>query len=384
MTTIVIVSANGLIWPYIVIWASSQAKKESLSFLRTIRDIFSTGRFVSFKTRKINDLLKFQHSVLDWKRTERNGRSEQNNAESAQRSKADSISVSIIQLKEHNQDDENGKAIMGNEENDSPNPSSSFDRKTNVRNNINSMNYLSTRSFAFSEIDTDQASTLTKNNVEQLISLNSLINDHESILELPLLRRDRDLFSSETRSDTAKAHISPQTKSGFNDTNKKVGIENRISNLANNAWTENDMVNPQRNTTKTYSMDDSKTVLSKNSASLDTKCKIKNDSKVVNLRSSVMPSTQLMNYEFCCLNVPTSIDITSKNPTHPLSHQQFKRRKNYSSNSQGTRKDDTVMSLKSIINAHDHPTRNNVNSIMDPIRKCDNISSIHLGDYGDN
>ena len=39
-----------------------------------------------------------------------------------------------------------------------------------------------------------------------------------------------------------------------------MGIENRISNLANNAWTVNDMVNPQRNITKTYSMDDSKTV----------------------------------------------------------------------------------------------------------------------------
>ena len=96
-TTIIIASANGLVWPYVVIWASSQAKKESLSFLRTIRDVVSTGNFVSFETKKKNEVQKFQHSVVEWKKSERNTKYERGIKGSVRKSKDDSISISIIQ-----------------------------------------------------------------------------------------------------------------------------------------------------------------------------------------------------------------------------------------------------------------------------------------------
>ena len=43
----------------------------------------------------------------------------------------------------------------------------------------------------------------------------------------------------------------------------------------------------------------------------------------------------------------------------------------------------TVDSLKSVLDSFDCPIKYNINRIKDPIRKCNNISSIHLGDYAE-
>ena len=48
---------------------------------------------------------------------------------------------------------------------------------------------------------------------------------------------------------------------------------------------------------------------------------------------------------------------------------------------QGDVKKGTVTDLMVVLNALDCPSRYSVNAIKDPIRKCGNISSIHLGDY---
>ena len=63
-----IVAGNGIFWPYAVIWASSQARKETISFLRKIRLSIIT---CNFKHDSQSGLPQRVQAIKDWKDNER-------------------------------------------------------------------------------------------------------------------------------------------------------------------------------------------------------------------------------------------------------------------------------------------------------------------------
>ena len=63
-----IVAGNGIFWPYAVIWASSQARKETISFLRKIHLSIVT---CNFKNDSQSGLPQRVQAIKDWKDNER-------------------------------------------------------------------------------------------------------------------------------------------------------------------------------------------------------------------------------------------------------------------------------------------------------------------------
>ena len=68
LTNMSIVAGNGIFWPYAVIWASSQARKETISFLRKIRLSIIT---CNFKHDSQSGLQQRVQAIKDWKDNER-------------------------------------------------------------------------------------------------------------------------------------------------------------------------------------------------------------------------------------------------------------------------------------------------------------------------
>ena len=63
-----ILVANGIFWPYAVIWASSQARTESLSFLCNVWKSISTGTCVSFNQRASSQNIL---AINEWNKSQR-------------------------------------------------------------------------------------------------------------------------------------------------------------------------------------------------------------------------------------------------------------------------------------------------------------------------
>ena len=183
MTNIIIVTANGLIWPYVVIWASSQAKKESLSFLRMVRNVVWKGEFESFKDKKNKDLLQFQHSVVEWKKTERKRKSENEKDEqdASEKENDDSISNCIIQVNEmkpgHKKLSTKGIERKINISDDLQ----SNANQRNVRSKTENNNGLSTSSHLIVNDVSKNGQILRNINKDQLLDLSILIRQHASI-----------------------------------------------------------------------------------------------------------------------------------------------------------------------------------------------------------
>ena len=72
ITNIAIVAGNGIFWPYGIIWASSQARKESLSFLRMLINAIILCKCEVFKEKSALQGVK---AVSEWKECERKSKS---------------------------------------------------------------------------------------------------------------------------------------------------------------------------------------------------------------------------------------------------------------------------------------------------------------------
>ena len=64
-----ILVANGIFWPYAVIWASSQARKESVSFLCKLWKCISTCSCESFNQRASSQNIQ---AINEWNKSQRN------------------------------------------------------------------------------------------------------------------------------------------------------------------------------------------------------------------------------------------------------------------------------------------------------------------------
>ena len=63
-----VVAGNGIFWPYAVIWASSQARKETISFLKKLRKFIFTCTLKDDSTPAFPKRLQ---AIKEWKENER-------------------------------------------------------------------------------------------------------------------------------------------------------------------------------------------------------------------------------------------------------------------------------------------------------------------------
>ena len=63
-----IVAGNGIFWPYAVIWASSQARKETISFLQ---QLYKSVITCNFKPDNQPGLPQRMQAIKEWKENER-------------------------------------------------------------------------------------------------------------------------------------------------------------------------------------------------------------------------------------------------------------------------------------------------------------------------
>ena len=381
ITTIIIVSANGLIWPYVVIWASSQAKKESLSFLRTIRDIVSTGNFVSFETKKKNEQRNFQNSVVEWKRSERNTKHEKSIQGAMKKSKDDSVFICMIQEEGYKQESEKVQRMRIKEENNRYNHASLVKDQVGTTTHTIIDMPLQTVSSMTTEAEPMEDEVSPNQDESQLMTLSLLISNHEGAPK-------RQRSYSRSGLDSSNLHSNEPKDKGINCSIDGKVVKNLKSSPMNNTWTENDMVYPQRKHIQLYS---NKSFETNNLGSSRGSYNIQNTTKDITAgitkEKFVLPveSNHLKVNSFCSLNVPTSSEFMQENSDclKSASRIKFSKRNISDSKRRNSKKNKTVKALTTIISDNDNPTKNNVNFIMDPIRKCNNMESIHLGDYDD-
>ena len=369
--------ANGFIWPYVVIWASSQAKQESLWFLRTIRDLVSTGNFVSFKTKKKNEILNFQNSVVEWKKSERKGKYGKSIQQPARKLNDDCNSISTIKVTEFQQEPKHVPNMM------SENELENLSIIINPNNTISPKNLEiipQTKSFLAPKVEPIKDIISADQDQSQLMTLSSLINGHEEVSK-------RHRCYSRQKIDSLNIYFDKAKYQGIDCKNGKERENQSIRTI--NTWTENDMVNPQRKSNHSNSTKFSTTAsLDRvNKSNLFQKSTIEKKTDVPNKNQSLPKNKNHMkNNVFCNLNVPASEDIDSENNAYLQTSTSTKSFRNIKtiSKRKSTRKDKTLLDLKSIMKDCDNPIKNNVNAIMDPIRRCNNIASIHLGDLSGN
>ena len=371
-----------MIWPYVVIWASSQAKKESLSFLKTIRDVVSTGNFVSFETKKKNEAQNFQHSVVEWKKSERNANHERGIQVSLRKSKDDSVSISMKPEEGYKQEFEKVHERRRKEEN-----VNTYKHASPIKDKVGTNPHkkldmpLQISSFLATKVEPKEDKVLPNPDKSQLLTLSLLISNHEVIPK-------RQKSYSRSGLDSLNVHFNKQKDRGINCSIRKQKVKNLKSFPLNNTWTENDMINPQRKLTKLDSNKSSKTNhLGNLRASNISKDTIKDMRAGFTKENFLLPvkSSHLKSNNFCSLNVPMSTDFMRENSDCLKSSNRidFSKANISISRRQNSLRNETVDVLKTIISDHDNPTKNNMNTIMDPIRRCNNMTSIHLGDYDD-
>ena len=381
-TTIIIASANGLVWPYVVIWASSQAKKESLSFLRTIRDVVSTGNFVSFETKKKYEVQKFQHSVVKWKKSERNNKYDRGIKGSVMKSTDDSISISIIQEDGYKQEFEQVQKMGRKVDNDNKYKLASPVKdqvSTTPQTNLDMPLQISSSIATNVELKADDISP--NQDKAQLMTLSLLISNSEGIPK-------RQKLYSRSGLDSLNVHFNKPKDRDINCSIGKQKVKNLMSFSLNNTWTENDMINPQR---KLIILDSNKSLKTNDLGNLrasnifidtteDIRASLSKENFVLPVKSSRSKTNN-----FCSLNVPMSTDFMRESSDCLKSSNRinFSKGNTSISRSRISLKNKTVDVLKTIICDHDNPNKNNMNTIIDPIRRCNNMTSIHLGDYDD-
>ena len=370
-----------MIWPYVVIWASSQAKKESLSFLRTIRDVVSTGNFVSFETKKKNEVQNFQLSVVEWKKSERNTNNERGIQGSVRKSKDDSISISMKLEEGYKQEFEKVHEMRRNDENNEYKYTSPVKDQVGSTPHKNEDMPLQISSSMSIKVDPKEDEILPNQDNSQLLSLSLLISNHEGIPK-------RQKSYSRPGLHSLNVPFNKPKDRGINCRIGKQKVKNLKSFPLNNTWTVNDMMNPQR---KLIKLDSNKSLKTNHLGNLTASNISKDSTKDITAgltkENFVLPvkSSHLKTSNFCSLNVPMSTDFVRENSDCLKSSNRidFSKGNISISRRQNSLKNETVDVLKTIISDHDNPTKNNMNTIMDPIRRCNNMTSIHLGDYDD-
>ena len=341
----------------------------------------STGNFVSFETKKRNEIQNFQHSVVEWKKSERNTKYEKGPQGSVRKSKDDSISISIIQEEGYTQESENVHEMRRKEENNEYKHASPVEDQVDITPRTNVDRPLQTTSTMTTKVEPKEDEMLPSQDNSQLMSLSLLISNHEGMTK-------RHRTYSRSGLDSLSVHCNKVKSRGINRSTGMKEVKNIKPYPLNNTWTENDMINPKR---KLIISDSNESLNTKDLGNLRTSTILRNTAKDIragvtneNLEVPVKGSHLEIN-TFCSLNVPMSTEFTPENSDCPKSPKRIKfcKGKISTSRRQNNQKDKTVDVLKTLISDHDNPTKNNVNTIMDPIRRCNNMTSIHLGDYDD-
>ena len=392
------VIGDAILWPYIVIWASSQAKHECLSiFKRIYRTVVQCQHYAPTEGKATGNI----EAVIEWKKHERASKSLVK-----KQSVGDKIPTST-----RNPTRRPGSAKVETLHNNNKRNYSVF----NVEQSANTLNlHLSNNSGTQSlraspvvrdssrckytkclneneaKIDGNQSSALPNKNTD--LDLGSLLDSYSSTLNTS---------ESRYRGNNKGLPVPVQTKCNQHYISKKRDSEMQtISDICENKNIRSKPNSPYWNVwvgvdkkCPTMKIADGQTNIRKMT------------NNPLNRITSVLPVTEHgkssdLYKENKHSEVPgfiRSIELNVKNmpnftiPGEPdyeefnnellltagklLLHQNGKRGK---SNKSG--KSEVCLGLEDLLGKFDCPIRNSINAIMDPIRKCNNVRSLHEGD----
>ena len=389
---------DAILWPYIVIWASSQAKHECLSILKRIyRTVVQCHQFARTEAKATGNI----EAIMEWKKHERASKSVLK-----KQSVGDRIPTSNRNLSRTRR---LGNAKVDTLQNEVKRNYSAFDvqqqsvnklnlrltnntgtqslRSSSILKDFSRCKYINCSNENEAKINGDQSSTRQNKNTD--LDLRSLLDSYSTTL---------DTSQSTYRGRRKDLPVSVKTKCNISkDKNTEMRIisdmrenKNRQSKPNSQYWNIWDGVDRRCPAMKIADKQMNLTPMINNP---------------FNRITSVLPVTKLdrssvLYNENRCSEVPgfiRSMKLDVKNlpnvtiPGEPdyeelnnelllTAGKLFSYQNGEGGNSNEIGKSEVCLKLEDLLGKFDCPIRNSINAIMDPIRKCDNVRSLHEGD----
>ena len=391
------VIGDAILWPYIVIWASSQAKHECLSILKRIyRTALQCHHYVPIETKATGNI----EAIMEWKKHERASKSvvkkqlvgdkiPTSNRIPPPTRRSGNVKVETLQndtKRNHSAFDVQQSANKLNLHL-SNNSGTQSSKASPILRNFPRCEYIKCSNENEAKINSDQSSAIQNKNAD--LDLRSLLDRYSTTLntsqstyhgsrkDLPLsvktkcnISKDKDL-EMRTISDM-RENKNRQSKPNSQYWNIWVGVDRRcpameladkqinLRTMTNNHLNRKNSVLP---VTELYKSSD---LYKENEHS-----EVPGSIRSIKLDVKNMPN----------ITIPGEPDYEEFNNELLLtagklfSHQTGESGKpNKSGNSE------VCLGLEDLLGKFDCPIRNSINAILDPIRKCNNVRSLHEGD----
>ena len=391
------VIGDAILWPYIVIWASSQAKHECLSILKRIyRTAFQCKHYSPTEAKATGNI----EAIVEWKRHERASKSvlkkqsvgdriPTSNRNPPPTRRSGNAKVEALQNNTKRNYSVFNVQHSANKLNLHPSNNSGTQslRASPILRDFSRCEYIKCSNENEAKINSDQSSTIQNKNTD--LDLRSLLDGYSSTLntsqstyhgsrkDLPVSVKTKCNISKDKNTEMRiisdmRENKNRQSKPNSQYWNIWDGVDRRCPamKIADKQMNLTPMINnPFNRITSVLPV----TKLDRSSASY-------NENRCLEvpgfIRSMKLDVKNLPN-----VTIPGETDYEELNNELLLTAGKlFSYQNGEGGNSNKIGKSEVCLKLEDLLGKFDCPIRNSINAIMDPIRKCNNVRSLHEGD----
>ena len=389
---------DAILWPYIVIWASSQAKHECQSILKRIyRTTLQCHHYAPTEAKATGNI----EAIIEWKKNERASKSVLkkqsvgDNIPTSNRNPTRRSGNAKVETLQNNTNRNNRVSNVQQSANTlnlhlSINSGTQSLRASPIFTNPSRCKYIKCSNENDAKINGNQSHTIQNENTD--LDLSSLLDSYSTTLNTSqsMYHKTRKDLPGSEKTKCNQQYISKKSDLEMQETYDVWENKNRRSRPNSQYW--NVWVGVDRRCPEMKIAD----------KQMNLTPMINNPLHRI---TSVLPVTKLdkssdLYKENSCSEVPRlirSIKLDVKNlpnitiPGEPdyeelnnelllSAGKLFSNQNDEDGNSNKNGKSEVCLELEDLLGKFDCPIRNSINSIMDPIRKCDNVRSLHEGD----